>query len=61
MDEGAAANPSERAAIALEEVTGHLPDGGERRPGQEAMARAVAEVLDAGGHLAYIEYLLELT
>ncbi len=52
MDEGAAANPSERAAIALEEVTGHLPDGGERRPGQEAMARAVAEVLDAGGHLA---------
>ncbi|MBC8363713.1 MAG: ATP-dependent DNA helicase [Actinobacteria bacterium] len=45
-------DPSERAAIALEEVTAHLPDGGERRPGQEAMARAVAEVIDGGGHLA---------
>ncbi|HJM30980.1 MAG TPA: hypothetical protein QGI23_01440, partial [Acidimicrobiales bacterium] len=45
----------EQVAIALEEVTAHLPNGGERRPGQEAMARAVAEVIDGLGgknHLA---------
>jgi ATP-dependent DNA helicase DinG len=55
MDDDAAASLSERAAIALEEVTAHLPNGGERRPGQEAMARAVAEVIAGVGgtkHLA---------
>lgn len=55
MDDDAAASLSERAAIALEEVTANLPNGGERRPGQEAMARAVAEVIAGVGgtkHLA---------
>ena len=43
---------TEAVAVALEEVTGQLPGGGERRPGQEAMARAVAEVIDADGLLS---------
>ncbi len=43
--------PAETAAIALEEVCGALPGGGERRPGQEAMARRVAEAIESGSHL----------
>ena len=42
---------AEQAAIALEEVCGALPGGGERRPGQEAMVRRVAESIEAGTHL----------
>ena len=42
---------AEQAAIALEEVCGALPGGGERRPGQEAMVRRVAESSEAGTHL----------
>ena len=42
---------AEQAAIALEEVCGALPGGGERRPGQEAMVRRVAESIKAGNHL----------
>ena len=44
-------NRAEEAAITLEEVCGALPGGGERRPGQEAMARRVAESVEAGTHL----------
>ena len=44
-------SPAETSAIALEEVCGSLPGGGERRPGQEAMARRVAEAIDTGAHL----------
>ena len=54
MDDDAAASLSERAAIALEEVTAHLPNGGERRPGQEAMARAVAEVINGEGGASHL-------
>ena len=43
--------PAETAAIALEEVCSALPGGGERRPGQEAMARRVAEAIKSGSHL----------
>ncbi len=43
--------PAEASAIALEEVCGALPEGGERRRGQEAMARRVAESIDSGSHL----------
>ncbi len=42
---------AEAAVIALEEACGALPGGGERRPGQEAMARRVAEAIDGGSHL----------
>ncbi|MDP6868946.1 MAG: ATP-dependent DNA helicase, partial [Acidimicrobiales bacterium] len=42
---------AETSAIALEEVCGALPGGGERRPGQEAMVRRVAEAIDTGAHL----------
>jgi len=41
----------ERAVIALEEACGALPGGGERRPGQEAMTRRVAEAIETGAHL----------
>ncbi|MED6328098.1 MAG: ATP-dependent DNA helicase [Actinomycetota bacterium] len=41
----------EASAIALEEACGSLPGGGERRPGQEAMTRRVAEAIEAGAHL----------
>ena len=44
-------SPAETAVIALEEVCGALPGGGERRPGQEAMVRRVAEAIDTGAHL----------
>ena len=44
-------NRAEEAAITLEEVCGALPGGGERRPGQEAMARRVAESIEAETHL----------
>ena len=44
---------AEQAAIALEEVCGALPGGGERRPGQEAMVRRVAESIEAGTCLLY--------
>ena len=44
-------SPAETAAIALEEVCGALPGGGERRSGQEAMVRRVAEAIDTGAHL----------
>ena len=47
----AGVGPAEASAIALEEVCGALPDGGERRPGQEAMARRVAESIESGSHL----------
>lgn len=39
------------AAKALEQVVSSLPDGGEARPGQKAMAEAVARVLDGDRHL----------
>ena len=41
----------ELAAIALEDACAHLPNGGERRPGQEAMTRMVAESIADGNHL----------
>jgi ATP-dependent DNA helicase DinG len=37
--------------LALARVTGALPDGGEDRPGQLEMARAVAKAIDGGTHL----------
>tara|TARA_B100000427_G_scaffold324474_1_gene329673 strand:- start:11 stop:1906 length:1896 start_codon:yes stop_codon:yes gene_type:complete len=39
------------ANIALETVCENLPNGGERRPGQEAMTRMVAESIVSGNHL----------
>lgn len=42
---------AEEAAIALEEVCGALPGGGEHRPGQEAMSRRIAEAIEEGSHL----------
>ena len=39
------------ANIALETVCENLPNGGERRPGQEAMTRMVAESIISGNHL----------
>ena len=36
---------------ALEEVVSGMPGGGEARSGQRAMARAVAETVEHGGHL----------
>ena len=49
--DGGEMGPAEASAIALEEVCGALPGGGERRPGQEAMARRVAETIESGSHL----------
>jgi len=45
------ADHAETAAVALEHVCGSLPGGGERRPGQEAMARMVADAFAADRHL----------
>lgn len=42
---------ADEAAIALEEVCGALPGGGEHRPGQEAMSRRIAEAIEEGSHL----------
>ena len=42
---------ADETAIALEEVCGALPGGGERRPGQEAMSRRIAEAIEEGSHL----------
>ena len=42
---------ADKAAIALEEVCGALPGGGEHRPGQEAMSRRIAEAIEEGSHL----------
>jgi ATP-dependent DNA helicase DinG len=42
---------AEVAARTLATVVSHLPGGGEARPGQEVMARAVAQSLAAGTHL----------
>ena len=42
---------AEVAARTLAEVVSELPGGGEARPGQEVMARAVAQSLAAGTHL----------
>ncbi len=36
---------------ALDAVTAHLPDGGETREGQRAMAAAVADAIESGRHL----------
>lgn len=49
--DGSGPGLAEASAIALEEACGALPGGGERRPGQEAMARRVAEAIDSGAHL----------
>ena len=51
IDSDPGSNLVEASAIALEEACGALPGGGERRPGQEAMARRVAEAIDGGTHL----------
>ena len=41
-----------RAALdALDAVTAHLPEGGETREGQRAMAAAVADAIESGRHL----------
>ena len=37
--------------IALEEVCSNLPNGGERRPGQESMTRMVAASIAEESHL----------
>jgi ATP-dependent DNA helicase DinG len=42
---------ADAAAAALARVVARLPGGGEARPGQETMARAVAEALAGGQHL----------
>ena len=43
--------PPSDVAAALGEVTAALPGGGEERPGQQAMAEAVARAVDRGRHL----------
>lgn len=44
-------DPGPEVEVALRAVVAGLAGGGEERPGQVRMARAVAEVLDRGGHL----------
>ena len=42
---------ADEVEVALEEVIGMMPGGGEERTGQRSMARAAAEVAETGGHL----------
>jgi ATP-dependent DNA helicase DinG len=43
--------PAADASAALAQVVAALPRGGEARPGQDEMARAVAEAIESGRHL----------
>jgi len=43
--------PAADASAALARVVAELPRGGEARPGQDEMARAVAEAIEGGRHL----------